>query len=509
MTATPPMAISGSTRIHGLKCRACIVLAAFSAIPLAGCTVGPDFNGIPSSQSNTDIASVPVQHTVGIDVAGGEVQAFSEAQDLAGQWWALFGSDALDGLVEQAMKTYPDIVNQQAALKQARENWLAERGSLFPQIQGTGEGARSKTASGIVGGAPSFITNVFQASVNVSYTVDLFGGQKRAVEGLRAQMDAQQWRLRASYLTLTSNVAAAYVQLAEIRELIAATHEIIELEGTQLRVIDRRVQIGSQTRADLLQQQASLASVRATLPPLQQQLDATEHEIVVLVGCSENEAEAIDASLSQLKLPRDLPVSLPSELLARRPDIGAEEANVHVASAAIGVATANMLPQLSISGSYGGEALQIAKLLSPGANIWSAAASVTQPLFEGGALSARRRAAIDGYDSAVAQYRLTVRQAFQGVSDVLSALDNDAQSLSAQFEALSAAQSSLDLIQRQYDMGAANFVALLTAQQSYQEARVAYVRAQASRFTDTVTLFQALGGGWWNRHDPAPLSSNR
>jgi NodT family efflux transporter outer membrane factor (OMF) lipoprotein len=472
------------------------------ALLLSACAVGPDFHKPAPPATEGYVAGDLPKSTAATGVVGGETQRFQSGQDLPGEWWTLFGSATLDELISQAMANYPDITAQQAALRQARENVRAEAGVFLPSVTGSALADRDKTSGGTIApGFPGFITNIFQANVNVSYALDLWGGERRALEGLQAQAESQNFQLEASYLTLTSNVAAAAIQLAATRDLLDATHQIISLEEKQLTVIQRRVQLGSQTSADVLQQQSNLASVRATLAPLQQQQAVTEHQLAVLTGHFPHDVTPPELKLADLKLPEDLPVSLPSALVAQRPDIRAQSALMHQASAAVGVATANMLPQLTLSGSFGGESLRFASLLEPGSNAWSVAGQITQPLFEGGALHAKRRAAMDAYDQASAQYKLTVLGAFQNVADTLTALDNDAQALSAQYEALRASQAGLDLIQRQYDIGTANYVTLLTAQQSYQQARIAYVRALASRYTDTVTLFQALGGGWWHRTD--------
>jgi NodT family efflux transporter outer membrane factor (OMF) lipoprotein len=376
----------------------------------------------------------------------------------------------------------------------------------MPQLQGNASQLREQQSGASIGpGYSGYITNVFQATVNVSYTLDVFGGERRKVEGLEAQAEAQNFQLEASYLTLTSNVVSSAIQLASIREQIAVTHEIIALEEKQLATIRRQFELGSHTRADVLQQQSNLATVRATLPALQQQQAAAEHQLAVLTGRFPSDAASPELDLSDLTLPADLPISLPSALVAQRPDIRAQTAVLHQASAAVGVATANMLPQLTLSGAFGGESLRFGNLLQPNSGIWNLASAVSQPIFAGGTLRAKRRAAIDGYDQAQAKYRLIVLNAFQNVADSLTALDNDAQALKSEYDAVNAAKSSLELIQRQYDAGAINYVSLLTAQQTYQQARIAYVRALASRFTDTVTLFQALGGGWWNRSDPGTM----
>jgi NodT family efflux transporter outer membrane factor (OMF) lipoprotein len=479
------------------------------ALLLSACAVGPDFHAPPPPATQGYTPGDLTKSTQATGVVGGEPQRFQFGQDLPGEWWTLFGSTALNELIGQALANYPDIAAQQAALRAARENVRAQAGVFLPSFTGTVVGQREKEAGGsIAPGFPAFFTDFYEANVNVSYTFDLFGQERRTLEGLQAQAEQQNFQLEASYLTLTFNVASAAISLAANRDLLEATHQVISLEEKQLTVIQRLVQLGSETNADVLQQKANLASVRATLPPLQQQLAVTEHQLAILTGRFPHDLTAPELKLADLKLPQDLPVSLPSSLVAQRPDIRAQAAALHQASAAIGVATANMLPQLTLNGSFGGQALRFASLLEPGSNAWSIGGQLAQPLFEGGALRAKRRAALDTYDQVSSQYKLTVLSAFQNVADTLTALDNDAQALNAQNDAVAAAKASLDLIQRQYDIGTANYVSLLTAQQAYQQARLAYVRALASRYTDTVTLFQALGGGWWNRRDAGTLPTH-
>jgi NodT family efflux transporter outer membrane factor (OMF) lipoprotein len=476
-------------------------------LSLSGCAVGPAFTppAPPASDAYGDeVRSGPATNDA---AAGGEGPRFHFGEDLAGEWWTLFGSSKLDALIRGAMLNYPDIAAQQAALRAARENVRAQQGAYYPQVQGMGNATREKLSGASPGsGSSGFITNIFQANVNVSYTFDVFGGQRRAVEGLQAQAAAQNFKLEASYVTLTSNVASTVVQLAALGDEIAATRENAALEQQQLAVVERQAALGSRTRADVLQLEANLASVRATLPPLEQQWAVAGHQLAALTGHFPQAVRPAFA-LSDLTLPGDLPVSLPASLAAQRPDIKAQEMALRQASAAIGVATANMLPQLTLTGAYGGEAWHLAELTAPGFSAWNIAAGVTQPLFQGGALRARRRAAIDEFDQANAQYRLIVLQAFQNVADALTALDNDARAVAAEDVALKAAKANLDLIQRQYDFGAVDTVSLLTSQQTYQQARIAYIRAESNRYTDTVALFQSLGGGWWNRHDEGTLQA--
>jgi NodT family efflux transporter outer membrane factor (OMF) lipoprotein len=481
-------------------------LALAASLALSGCAVGLNFKPATRPAIGSYVGEAMPAETAATDVPGGAAQRFQFGRDLSGQWWTLFGSSKLDAMIEEAMINYPDIAAQQAALRAAGENVRAEMGVFSPQIQGTGNASRVKESGASIGpGFPGFITNIFQATVNVSYTFDVFGGERRTLEGLQAQEQAQNFQLEASYLTLTSNVVSTVIQLASVTDQIAATQEIIALETNELGIVRRRSELGSQTRADVLQQESNLALVRATLPALEQQRAAAEHQLATLTGHFPNDATPAEITLSDLILPRDLPISLPSSLVAQRPDIKAREAQMHEASAAIGIATANMLPQFTLTGSVGNESLLLRSWFQPSAAVWSLAAGITQPIFEGGALRAKRRAAIDLYDQAGAQYRLAVLKAFQNVADTLTALDHDAQALKAEYDALNAVKASLDLTQKQYAVGSINYNSLLTAQQAYQQSRLAYVQAAANRYTDTVTLFQALGGGWWNRRDPGTL----
>ncbi len=483
------------------------------ALALSGCAVGPNYHPpAPPTQDGYTHEGLPAQ-TVSTGVAGpgGEAQAFQLGHDLTGEWWTLFGSAKLDGLMQQAMVSYPDIAAQQAALREYRENVRAEEGTFLPQVQGYGSASRAQTPGALYfPGFPNFIENFFSATVTVTYTFDFFGKERRTVEALQAQAVQQGFVLDASYLTLTSNVATQAIQLASVRDQIAATNDIVAIEEHQLSIVQRRYQLGSQTRADILQQQSNLAAERATLPGLQQQLAQAEHQLALLTGRSPRDATPVELGLADLTLPHDLPVSLPSSLVAQRPDIRQQAAVVHQMSANIGVATANMLPQVTLtSTSFGNESTQVSTLAEAATGVWSLGGQIAQPLFEGGTLRAKRRAAVDAYDQAVAQYRLVVLQAFQAVADGLTAIQNDAQALKAQRDALDAAQANLALTQRQYEVGAVDSVTLLAAQQTYQQARINYVRALASRYTDTVTLFAALGGGWWNRNDPGTLPTPR
>ena len=340
--------------------------------------------------------------------------------------------------------------------------------------------------------------------MNASYAIDVFGGTRRQVEASAATAEYQRFELEAAYLTLTSNVVTAVVQEASLRGQIEATLDLIKIESDELVVVRHQFEVGAAARTDVLTQQSEVATAQATLPPLQKQLEQQRHVILALTGRFPNEAAPYRLTLASMRLPTDLPLSLPSELIEQRPDIRAAEAQLHQASAQIGVAIANMLPKITLTADYGTAALTTASMFTPATAVWTLAASGTQPLFHGFTLLHQERAAKAAYEEADAQYRSIVLSAFQNVADALRALQLDAATLRAQRNALRAASDTLDLARGQYRLGAITYITLLNAQRSYQQARLAVVQAQAARFADTAALFQALGGGWWNRTDALP-----
>jgi NodT family efflux transporter outer membrane factor (OMF) lipoprotein len=471
-------------------------------IGTSGCAVGPNFKPPPVPSTSAYTRDPLPDATQAIDVPGGASQRFHIGRDLAGKWWTLFNDTELNRLIDEAIAKSPDIESQQAALRAARENVIAQRGSFAPRIQGTVNGDREEVSGASIGPSYSgFITNIFESTVNVSYTFDLFGGERRALESLEAQAEDQRFKLEASILTLTSNVASTVIQLASLNDQIGATNDIISSETHELELMKLQFAVGTISQADVAQQESTLALTRVALAPLEQQRSVAEYELAVLTGHASSEAIPLAATLQDFSLPVDLPVSLPSELVAHRPDVKAQEAQLRHANANIGVATANMLPQISITGAIGGESLVFSSLLQPESGVWNLAAGVTQPIFEGGALRAKRRAARDLYAQASADYRLVVLKAFENVADSLSAIAHDAQAFKAASAALDSAGVSLLLNQERFNAGSVSYVSLLTSEQAYARARVGYTQALANRYFDTVLLFQALGGGWWNRID--------
>ncbi len=477
------------------------ILAA--ALLLASCAVGPDFKK-PATPTGAGYTPEKLADTAATKIAGGAAQHFAIGQDIPGQWWALFHSPALDALVKEALAHNPDLTAAQASLREARENVLADEGGFYPSINGSVQHEREKfNGAGIGNPQEHGIFSFNTAEVSISYSPDVFGGVRRTVEAAEAAETYQRFQLEAAYLTLTSNVVAAAVQEASLRAQIAATQDIVKAESDQLDLLNRQFELGAVARSAVLQQAATLAQEKATLPPLEKQLAQQRDRIAALAGRFPNRPPGQTFELSALTLPRDLPVSLPSRLVEQRPDVQAAEATLHQASAEIGVATANMLPQFPLSGDIGTEATTIGGLFASGTGIWALAAGVTQPLFHGGTLLHQKRAAEAAFDVAAAQYRSTVLSAFQNVADTLRALQSDASALQADEAAERSAAESLSLAQDQYRLGAVSYLTLLTAETTYQQTRIALVQAQAARYADTAALFQALGGGWWNRTDVA------
>jgi NodT family efflux transporter outer membrane factor (OMF) lipoprotein len=484
-----------------------LTLGALALGVLAGCAVGPDFKSpaAPANAGYTPAGAAPVTATHSAPGPGGEAQRFVDGLDIPGQWWTLFQSPELNALIERALKQNPTLEAAQAALKEANENVAAQRGALLPSLSGTYQAQRNRgtlAAFGLPGSGGYFYT-LNSANVSVSYTLDAFGGIRRQIEALQAQADYARFSLEASYLTLTSNVVAAAITEASLRAQIAAQEDIARSQQSALDITQRRVTAGGASRTDVLQQQAALQTTLAALPVLRTQLAQERDLLATYVGALPAEYTDSQFRLDTLELPVELPVSLPSKLVDQRPDVRQYSALLHQSTAQIGVATANMLPQLAITGSYGGDAARFADMFSPASVVWSLAGSVTQPIFKGGELMHQRRAAVAAAQEAAANYKATVLTAFQNVADALLALQGDADTLAAQDTAERTAAGSLQLIQAQYKAGGASYLQVLTAEQTYQNAAVALVKARAQRFTDTAALFQALGGGWWNRTDVA------
>ena len=488
------MPACGSSRPRSGFAASLLSLAAMLAC--AGCAVGPDFQppAVPTAVSVTH-EPMPGQ-TQATPVSGGAAQRFNPAGQLPSQWWTAYGSDELNRLVAEAFANSPTIASAQAALRVAQEQVNAQRGGLFPSIGGSAGVTREKL-NGAQEGFPqagSFLFTLYNASVSLSYDFDVFGGVKRGIEAQQAGRDAQREELQATYQTLAANVVTTAVLEASLRAQIDATRDLVASAQHEVDLSRQDFELGGTARSDVLSAESNLASVQATLPPLAQQLAVARSQLAVYLGKAPSEFDERQFDLATLQLPLDIPLMMPSEIVRQRPDVRRAEALLHQASAQIGVATANMLPKIGLTGNYGDSSTSFRSLFT--SSVFSLAGNVTQPLFQGGALNAKRRAAVAAYDQALAQYRQTVLIAFKNVSDALRALDTDAQTLAAQYRAQAAAADSLHLIEQRFGLGGANHLELLVAQQQYQRSRIAYVQALAARYQDTAALFLALGGDW-------------
>jgi NodT family efflux transporter outer membrane factor (OMF) lipoprotein len=479
------------------------------SLALAGCAVGPNFEppAPPATKAYT-AASLPAR-TAATPGPGGVAQQFVQGLDVSGRWWELYRSPALNALVERALQANPDLQSAQAGLRAAREAYYAQRGALWPTFGAGYTLTRQKVSETVASPLASNaeLYSLHTALLNIAYAPDVFGGLRRQVETAQAQAEAQKFQTEAAYLTLITNLLAAAVQEAMLREQIAATQASIDAQAEVVQVMRSQFAHGQVARGDMAAQAATLAQLRQTLPPLEKQRAQQADLVAVLTGVPPAEVSDDGVRLSDLALPTNLPVSLPASLVAQRPDIRAAEASLHAASAQVGVAVAARLPSFTLTVNGGGAATQFARMFSDSHGTWLLAGDVTQPIFEGGALLHRQRGAEAARDQAQAQYRSTVLSAFQNVADTLQALQSDAAALHAAAAAEQSAEESLAIARSQFGQGEVSRLALLNATQTFQQARIGRIQAQAARYADTAALFQALGGGWWNRSDaPPPLS---
>jgi NodT family efflux transporter outer membrane factor (OMF) lipoprotein len=482
---------------------ACV--GALGALAAAGCAVGPDFNK-PAAPSVTGYTATPVSNTVSTErVSGGEAQRFITGSDVVADWWTLFHSGSLNELIEHSLTNNPDLKAAQAALSVAREGVLAQRGVYYPNVS-AGFSASRQRQSGQLAPTPNsnlFLFNLFTPEVSVSYVPDVFGLNRRTVESLQAQADAARFQMIATYNTLVANVVVTAIQQGSVQQQIEATRELIDINSHVLEILRYQFAKGYANGLDVAAQESQLAQVAATLPPLVKQEAQLRDLMATLAGQFPSQPPAGNFQLASLQLPQDLPLSLPSDLVAQRPDVRQAEANLHDASARIGIAVANRLPNITLTASTGSSALALDQLFTTGTGFWSIGADLTAPIFQGGTLMHQERAARAAYRQAAEQYRSTVLTAFQNVADTLTALSQDAEALKAASAAADAAKTTLDLAQLQWQDGYTAYLTLLSAEQTYQQARINLVQAQASRYADTAALFQALGGGWWHRQSLA------
>ena len=455
------------------------------AAALSACAVGPDYRP-PAPPADTALGP----------------QAGPGSEDIPARWWELYGNPALDRLIEEALAHNADLAAAQAALKVAHEASAANEGAFYPNLQGSFQASRQKDPTAAV--QPTAANNAPQVTLytpqlSISYGPDLWGGNRRAQESVEAQERAQSLQAQATYSTLAATMAVTAIAEAGLRRQIADTLRIIGLERDSLEILRRQLAAGQVSEQDVAGQEAALAQAEQTLPPLTRQLDQTRHQLTALLGRLPAEEPQERFELDALHLPDPLPAALPSRLVERRPDIRMADAELQAASAQIGVAIANRLPNVTLDGTLGSEATSLQSLFTPGTGLWSASAGLTQPLFDGFSLMHKERGARAAYEQAAAQYRSTVIGAFQNVADCLAALSTDDSLLTAARRSSTAAGRSFAIARKQLESGAIAPLAVMAAEQTALQADIALAQAEAGRLTDSAALFQAVGGGWWNR----------
>jgi NodT family efflux transporter outer membrane factor (OMF) lipoprotein len=477
----------------------CHAFGAGCALLLSACAVGPNFQR-PAAPDVKTYGGEPLGETASAATPGGEAQHFDTGLAISQQWWQAFHSQDIDELVQQTISANPDLKAAQAALRAALENVAAQRGAFFPTLSGSYAYSREQDPIGTLAPTLSSNTPIFSlntASLSVSYSPDVFGLNRRQVESLQASAEAQRFQAQATYLTLVSNAVTAAIMQASAHTQLEATREVIRSGRESLDILRQQYQLGAISMAQVSAQESALAQQEALLPALEQQQTAQHDLLAQLTGRFPSQMPPVQLDLSMLSLPQELPLSLPAKLVEQRPDIREAQAQLHAATADVGVAIANMLPNVSLTAGLGTTAVSVSQFNQPGTRFWNYGASLSQTLFAGGALLHKKRAAVALMDQAGEQYRSTVLQAFRQIADTLAALQADARTLEAQARAEKAAADALAIVKQNLQLGSATYLDLLAAQGLYQQAVIGLAQARAARLSDTVALFQALGGAWW------------
>lgn len=476
------------------------VLSILVLATLAGCAVGPDFKQPDAPTAGRITAQALPAQTVSSDTSGGGPQVFVAKGEVPADWWILFKSPVLNGLVRDAIAANSDLAALRAALRVANQNAAAERAAFFPGLSAGFAASReqsSQTLSPVLSG-PAQTFSLYTPQLSISYVPDLFGGTRRAVESAEAQAHAQEFTLRAAHLTLASNVALAAIQYASLSDQLAAQQNIIDSAQQLYAMMQDQLSRGAISKSALASQEVVVMQARASHAALQKQRAQEIDLLAALTGRLPANFQPPQLSLRDLSLPRDAPVSLPADLVRQRPDVRIAEETLHAANAQVGVAIAAMLPNITLSATGGSAATAIGQLFGAGTSFWSIGANVAQTVFDGGALLAKERAARAALDQAKAQYQSAVTTAFQNTADALEAVHYDADALAANSAAGAAATLALERARRQQALGDTGMPAVLLAEQADQQAEIALIQSRANRYVDTIGLFQALGGGWWN-----------
>ena len=477
-------------------------LSGVTALALSGCMVGPDYHEQPKPQTKKYTKSPLPSKTINTsqNANAGKSQQFVNGKDLQADWWKIFHSKALNNLVAEGLNNNQDLAAAKAALREANDTLYAQAGGLLlPQVDMTGLRQNVQT-SGLVYGVnnPTSTFGVYNINFQASYVLDIWGASRRQVEAYAAQADYQRYEMLGVYLTLTTNIVTTSVTISSLQAQIQATKDLILAQAKLLAITKKQLGAGGASVENVLTQQTLLAQTQATLPPLEKSLSQEEHALTVLVGKQTSDMQPLKLSLDKITLPKNLPVSLPSKMITQRPDIQASEALLHVASAQVGVATANLLPQITLSAATGWLSTSAVNFFSAANQTWNYGLGLAQPLFHGGQLIMQRKAAIEALNEARAQYEQTVLQAFKNVADALRAVQYDADEFNKQTHAEKSAYQNYYLTKKQYEVGGQNYLSVLQAEEKYQQIVLSTVKAQAARYSDTAALYQSLGGGWWN-----------
>jgi NodT family efflux transporter outer membrane factor (OMF) lipoprotein len=475
------------------------MICGISLLVLSGCTVGPDFVRPKAPSADHYNQGLDPAETVAVE---GQSQRFEQGVGPVANWWNLFDSKQLDAIVVEGLANNPSLEAAQASLQQSNDNLRAGYGIFYPQINaGLGASRQRNSPASIGSPLPGSVFNLVTLSASISYPLDIFGGERRAIENLQSQVDLQRSYVLGTYLALSGNIVNTAIAMAAYQEEIKYTEELIVLQKEQIAITEKQAQAGIVPFASVLILRNQLASLEVTLPPLRQRLSQSEHLLATLAGHVPSEWTPAQVAMAELSLPGTLPLSLPSELVRQRPDILIAEAQLHGASASIGVATAAQFPSFTLNGTYGQGSSSMNGLFGSNANFWSLGANIAAPLFNGGTLSAKKQSAIDAYQQSLALYRQTVLDSFAQVADTVRALEHDAETMQAESQSVSTSAESLHLTQVNYQAGLINYLQVIAADIQYHQAKLGYLQAQAQRLQDTTALFISLGGGWWNAAD--------
>lgn len=464
--------------------------ALVASLSLAGCAFAPPAKP-PASPSPAHYTAGPLPaDTAKVD---GVSQHYSLGERPVPQWWHEYGNDTLSAWVEEGLHNNPSLAAAKHTLESAHELLRAQVGaSLLPSLDAQAQSSRQRAL-----GFPSFgpstnLYDVYAGQLALSYNLDVFGAARHGVEQTAAQVDRQSYEFDAARRALAANIVIAAINAASLEEQVRTIERLSRLAHDEAGLTERQYRLGGASEDDALSLQQQAASIDTSLPPLRAQAQRARHALAVLLGRTPDQAPK-NLVLADLHLPQSVPVSVPSDLLRQRPDVLAAEASVHAASAQVGVATANLFPHISLSASIGSEAFKPSNLFTGASSVWGVGLSLTQPIFHGGELVARRKAAIASYDAAIADYRQTVLNAFQNVADTLSALNEDASTLEAAQGAAKAAEQSFANADRRYRLGGISYPSMVLAEQHWQNARLTEIQARAARLADTAALFQAMG----------------